>query len=714
MSLFTNLSLKTKLIAGFTTVAMIACFVGAAGWWSLSLLHSDLNNVVNTIVPSVQHLSEIETSAERFKAARRALLNPNIDLAEYRKMIDNASKAQAAYDAACKKYASLKLTSDEETVWNAFLATSDQWRQTNDKYFTIAGEYEKILVECVSPLEPNPGDYFHNCLDMKSEARNGLLELAKQSQAWSNLVLRGDNPSDYTKYLAAIEARDDSIRLNLATLKNLAPLIGFKVDSIEKTEKIYGEVIEKYHAALKGMKTRNAAGLASLANQLHSADLASVAALESLSQELEKRTNRIRAIPGSLLLHSMNSCLPFERNLREILEGLIQYRVKESDETATRSKQNAVRGNLVIIAGTITSFILALALGIVVSWNITRPIKDCVGFTGLLAQGDFSKEVPEVLRKRGDEMGDLARAFHTMVGNTRELLKGMMRNTQTVASSATELSATATQLASGAEETTNQSAQVAAAAEQMSTNMGGMAAATEQMSTNIKVVASAIEELTSSISEVSKSAERAAGVADNAAQLVSTSNSQIGELGGAADEIGKVIEVIQDIAEQTNLLALNATIEAARAGDAGKGFAVVATEVKELAKQTASATEDIRKRIKGIQGSSGRAVKSISDISDVVKQVNELSRMIASAVEEQSITTKEIARNMVQSSTAAQMVSRGVAESATATHEITRNIVGVDQAARQSAQGAAQTQTTGRELSSVAEQLQGLVGQFKV
>jgi len=213
---------------------------------------------------------------------------------------------------------------------------------------------------------------------------------------------------------------------------------------------------------------------------------------------------------------------------------------------------------------------------------------------------------------------------------------------------------------------------------------------------------------------VSKSAERAAGVADNAAQLVSTSNSQIGELGGAADEIGKVIEVIQDIAEQTNLLALNATIEAARAGDAGKGFAVVATEVKELAKQTASATEDIRKRIKGIQGSSGRAVKSISDISDVVKQVNELSRMIASAVEEQSITTKEIARNMVQSSTAAQMVSRGVAESATATHEITRNIVGVDQAARQSAQGAAQTQTTGRELSSVAEQLQGLVGQFKV
>ena len=140
----------------------------------------------------------------------------------------------------------------------------------------------------------------------------------------------------------------------------------------------------------------------------------------------------------------------------------------------------------------------------------------------------------------------------------------------------------------------------------------------------------------------------------------------------------------------------------------------MATEVKELAKQTAAATEDIRKRIEGIQGSTGLAVKSIGDISDVIRQVNDLSRTIASAVEEQSITTKEIARNVAQSSTAAQTVAKGVAESASASQEITRIIVGVDQAAKQSAQGAAQTQSTGSELSTVAEQLRGLVGQFRV
>ena len=279
--------------------------------------------------------------------------------------------------------------------------------------------------------------------------------------------------------------------------------------------------------------------------------------------------------------------------------------------------------------------------------------------------------------------------------------------------SSTELSATATQLASGAEETTNQSNTVAAAAEEMSANMNSVAASTEQMSANVRVVASAVEELTASISGVARSAEQAASVAGTAAGLAGDGNAKIGELGAAASEIGKVIEVIQDIAEQTNLLALNATIEAARAGDAGKGFAVVATEVKELAKQTAAATEDIRRRIEGIQTSTGQAVRSIGEITEVIKKVNEVSRTIASAVEEQSITTREIAKNVAETSTAAQTVARGVAESATVTREIAKNIVEVDAAARQTAQGATVTQTASGKVSDVTEQLHALVGQFK-
>ncbi|MDP1798058.1 MAG: methyl-accepting chemotaxis protein, partial [Planctomycetaceae bacterium] len=228
-------------------------------------------------------------------------------------------------------------------------------------------------------------------------------------------------------------------------------------------------------------------------------------------------------------------------------------------------------------------------------------------------------------------------------------------------SSAQGLSSTAEQLTNGASEATNLSTSVSAAAEEMSANMNGVSASTEQVTANVRSVAAAIEEMTASIAEVAQNAERAAGVAQEASQLTETSSAKIGQLGLAATEIGKVIEVIQDIAEQTNLLALNATIEAARAGDAGKGFAVVATEVKELAKQTATATDDIRSRIEAIQAATNEAVHAMGEIEAVIRNVNDVSRTIASAVEEQRITTTEISRNVAETTQAVDTVSRSIA-----------------------------------------------------
>jgi methyl-accepting chemotaxis protein len=260
----------------------------------------------------------------------------------------------------------------------------------------------------------------------------------------------------------------------------------------------------------------------------------------------------------------------------------------------------------------------------------------------------------------------IASAVNSMCKNLHEVFGNLTRNAGQLASTSTELSATATQLASGAEETSAQSTTVAAAAEQMSMNMKNMAGATESMTNNVNTVVTSVNELTSSIGEIAKTAEQAARIADTASTLTKNSNETIGQLGTAAEEIGKVIEVIQDIAEQTNLLALNATIEAARAGEAGKGFAVVATEVKELARQTAGATEDIRNRIQHIQGSTSEAVRSIGEVGEAIRQVNQTSATIASAVEEQSVIAKQIAARVNETADAVGTVSSGVVESATA------------------------------------------------
>ncbi len=356
--------------------------------------------------------------------------------------------------------------------------------------------------------------------------------------------------------------------------------------------------------------------------------------------------------------------------------------------------------------------LVVVVVGIVFAGGITKPLNNTVAMIKeVAADKDLTKRLPSTSK---DELGELAGGFNELVVAFQQGISDISESAVSVTGSSSELSTAASQLSRGSQEMAGQSTSVAAASEEMATNMNIMADATEQMTGKVKTVAASVEEMTSSIGEIAKNAEQASTVANDAAKLVDVSNESIGQLGNAANEIGNVIETIQDIAEQTNLLALNATIEAARAGDAGKGFAVVATEVKELAKQTADATEDIRKRIEGIQGSTGEAVDSIGKISDVIQEVNIVSKTIASAVEEQSITTKEIARNIAQTSDAAVEISSGVTQSKSASSEITRNITQMDASVKQAAQGASTTENSGDQLTKVATRLEELVGQFQV
>lgn len=247
---------------------------------------------------------------------------------------------------------------------------------------------------------------------------------------------------------------------------------------------------------------------------------------------------------------------------------------------------------------------------------------------------------------RKDENARLANEFE----------QGVKRTVETVSMSAAEMETTAQTLAANAEQGRQQASTVSAA--------------TEQLSASVNEIARQISESTMAVS----SAVDAAG----------KSEKMVADLLTAAQKVGEITKIIADIAEQTNLLALNATIEAARAGEAGKGFAVVASEVKSLATQTAKATEEIGLQIKEIQETSQTTAGSIGEITQIISKVNEIGTTISSAVEEQ----------------------------AAATREVSQNINGVTQAAEESGQSAQNVLGVAGGLSSQARDLNGQVDVF--
>ena len=328
------------------------------------------------------------------------------------------------------------------------------------------------------------------------------------------------------------------------------------------------------------------------------------------------------------------------------------------------------------------ALLTSLFLVFFVARSITIPIHRCMEGMQALAARDLTTHLAT---SGNGELGQMARAVNQAVSGVREAIDSMRSN--------------AGVLTHASEDMTSASHVMSANAEETSTQANVVAAAAEQVSRSVQTVATSSEEMAASVREVARQAHQAARVATDGVRMAEAANASVVKLGEGSKNIGNVVKVITSIAEQTNLLALNATIEAARAGEVGKGFAVVANEVKELAKQTSQATDEISQRIETIQNDINVTVKTIDEVSSVIKQMSNIQTAIAGAVEQQTVTTQEIGRNLT--------------EAARGTSEIARNIAGVAEAARNTSEGAHKTERTSSDLARAAKQLSELVAHFK-
>jgi methyl-accepting chemotaxis protein len=393
------------------------------------------------------------------------------------------------------------------------------------------------------------------------------------------------------------------------------------------------------------------------------------------------------------------------------IEGVTWAFIAEVDEDEAFKPITRLTWFLSIIG--FIGILTIVTVSFILTRSVVRPIKEVVdGLTDIAeGEGDLTRR----LKVSGqNEVGQLALRFNNFIEKLQIMIQDISANAHTLASASTELSTISQQMSVGSKGASSKANSVATAAEQMSANMVSISSSTEESSTNVNMVATASEEMTATISEIAENTEKARSITHRAVSESKSASATVEQLGKAAQEIGKVTESITEISEQTNLLALNATIEAARAGDAGKGFAVVAYEIKELAKQASQAADEIKTKIDSIQSSTAGTVKQIELISSVINDVNEIVSAIATAVEEQSITTKEIARNVSQAAIGIGEVTENVAQSSVVSKEIAKDIAEVNKASRIISDNSSQVNISADELSRLSEQLKLLVSRFKI
>jgi methyl-accepting chemotaxis protein len=400
----------------------------------------------------------------------------------------------------------------------------------------------------------------------------------------------------------------------------------------------------------------------------------------------------------------------FEETQR-LFNAILAGELNKAGQTENAANRRYEFTRNVAIAAVLLAVGLCAGMAGYVRRSITRPLATVTEAMKSLASGDTNVDVPHA--ERADEIGETAKAaqrfkdsliridamkaaqheaearaaaqrkadMHTLADGFEKAVGNIV---DSVSSSATELEAAAGTLTHTAE-TTQQLA-------------GVVASASEEASTNVQTVAAATDELSASVGEISRQVHESHKIAGEAVKQAEKTDARINQLSQAASRIGDVVKLITAIAEQTNLLALNATIEAARAGEAGRGFAVVASEVKSLANQTAKATEEIGSQIAGMQAATQDSVAAIKEIGATIGHISEIASTIAAAVEEQGAATKEISRN--------------VQEAAKGTTEVAANIADVNRGAGETGSASTQVLSSAQALAGEGNRLKLEVDKF--
>jgi methyl-accepting chemotaxis protein len=690
-----HLGLRGRLFTAFGVVAALTVLASSSAIISYDNLGHSLGAIAEKSLPEITRASRVVKAAGEVAAAAPRLLAAT-DLAEREhalKILTGARQelTQTIGALAAEDAARLNKTADRILVNLDRLTQSVTERQaiatSRDALVASVRKSHQKLAEKLAPMADDAG--FTLTIGLQTAADKKDLDLVQKT-----LAALADN--ELVSLQAILELRAES-NLVLGILVEAADLPS--ADLLPPVKDRFTSTARHLAKAAAAFKDPETSKLVD--------DLVKTGQDGGNVFDLKQREFVAAKTGAGVVMENRVLAQEFEKEVASL-----GTRSEAAAATAVRESEAEIRqGRIILICLALVSLATALVIGwYYVGRGVVRRLAGLQSSMKSIAAGDLDTAVAT---GGSDEIADMAGALQVFKGNMLESNRlraerseaekqaRAQRRTEmakladefeaavgeivrTVSSASTELEASATTLTRTAEQT-----------QQLS---GRVEAASEEASSNVKSVAAATEEMTASIVEISRQVRESNRIAGEAVNQAVVTDARINELSKAALRIGDVVNLITTIAEQTNLLALNATIEAARAGESGRGFAVVAQEVKALAAQTASATNEISSQIAGMQVATQDSVLAIKQIGTTIGRISEIAAMIASSVDQQDGATQEIARNVEQA--------------AQGTSEVATNIVDVNRGARETGSASAQVLSSAQSLSGESNRLRLEVGRF--
>ena len=517
--------------------------------------------------------------------------------------------------------------------------------------------------------------------------------ISRLSYLNGNTQLIADNLVPSIRYasqmhVALLDARRAQLAMVIALANNDSADITRRNDSVTEAKGRFAKAVADY-----GRLAFNATDEEQTYAALQPAGEAYFSAHDQLYQAvMQNDSARIGDYRDGLTRTTLEQATKLTMTLREINDRIGVAMEKSNDQAYQSAKQLSVAIGLV-----------TLIFVVLVAWYLTQQIKQPVNklleLVGKVAAGDLAAHL-DLKWFNNDELGKLAKGFGEMQGNLRNLVSEVSGSVVQLSSAAEEISAVARQSASNMN---NQQHEL----NQLATAMNEMQATVQEVSRNTSDAASAATQVSSSaelgantVNDSIKRIEQVAGAIESTAVVIR-------QLGDDSRNIGMVLEVIRGIAEQTNLLALNAAIEAARAGEQGRGFAVVADEVRTLAKRTQDSTSQINTIIAELQQRAEQAGTTMQQSQEMMNSTVSTAREAGLSISEISNSVESISHMNIQIATATE-------EQGAVSEELNRNVVNISHASEEVAAGATQMAQACNDLNHLANQLQEMVRRFRV